>query len=261
MTGRIRKYGYFLLFLFALLQFGGDGKDPAPFLVKESCFFGDGSPFFVKEYIYDKMGRLIKEEQKDAFKTLGTSYSYGDDGTLRLAESWYNTSLLCRETYDYNEDGQQIFYQTEYDWGIGYKEETRYNEQRRKSLTCSVGYDDQGGGIWKTETVFFYDDSGNLTRTIKRIWNDWTEDNAPPMSETAAAFIYNEQGQLLLEQTHCAIRYSYDDQGRLIRMESSGFGTPVEEYDYDIDGNLTEKRKYVHGKLTYTYQYEYATPF
>lgn len=117
-------------------------------------------------FYLDEGGRWIEPEGEGIYAV----YEYDEDGKL-LKESYYEEDRVYQEiVYSYRANGhwEQITYYEEYEDITGYvqgvsRDVREFNEDGSPKICIS--YDEEGT---KTgETIYEYDDNGNLLRTVK----------------------------------------------------------------------------------------------
>ncbi len=190
-------------------------------------------------YEYDKLNRLIREDNKPLNRT--TLYTYDQNGNItercEYAYTWKTgeelSNLKCTHaSYDYDGDrlisynGENCAYNnlgnpTEY---RGKEVEWQYGTRLTKLGTTTFAYDGLGRRIRKNGLQFLYDSENNLIYQSKGL-----------------EFIYDTTGVAGLKYNDSVYFYRKDAQGNIIAILDSN-GTVVVKYNYDAWGrhNITD---------------------
>lgn len=170
-------------------------------------------------------GQLVMEEYLD----------YNAFGQITFCRKvWYDGGKVEREQnirYFYDHKDRLIRVEDEHsDFGHVFVDEYVYDNQDRL-ITSST---EEEGGWMKME--YEYDSSGRLIRTVEytdpyTLVTDYVYDAEDRL--IGATLNYDSWGDIWTEDR----TYTYDSQGRLVRMETTGSdGTNVETYEYDARG-------------------------
>ncbi len=190
-------------------------------------------------YEYDKLNRLIREDNKPLNRT--TLYTYDQNGNItercEYAYTWKTgeelSNLKCTHaSYDYDGDrlisynGENCAYNnlgnpTEY---RGKEVEWQYGTRLTKLGATTFAYDGLGRRIRKNGLQFLYDSENNLIYQSKGL-----------------EFIYDTTGVAGLKYNDSVYFYRKDAQGNIIAILDSN-GTVVVKYNYDAWGrhNITD---------------------
>lgn len=190
-------------------------------------------------YEYDKLNRLIREDNKPLNRT--TVYTYDQNGNItercEYAYTWKTSeelsNLKCTHaSYDYEGDrlisynGENCAYNnlgnpTEY---RGKEVEWQYGTRLTKLGATTFAYDGLGRRIRKNGLQFLYDSENNLIYQSKGL-----------------EFIYDTTGVAGLKYNDSVYFYRKDAQGNIIAILDSN-GTVVVKYNYDAWGrhNITD---------------------
>ncbi len=190
-------------------------------------------------YEYDKLNRLIREDNKPLNRT--TVYTYDQNGNItercEYAYTWKTgeelSNLKCTHaSYDYEGDrlisynGENCAYNnlgnpTEY---RGKEVEWQYGTRLTKLGATTFAYDGLGRRIRKNGLQFLYDSENNLIYQSKGL-----------------EFIYDTTGVAGLKYNDSVYFYRKDAQGNIIAILDST-GTVVVKYNYDAWGrhNITD---------------------
>lgn len=190
-------------------------------------------------YEYDKLNRLIREDNKPLNRT--TVYTYDQNGNItercEYAYTWKTgeelSNLNCTHaSYDYEGDrlisynGENCAYNnlgnpTEY---RGKEVEWQYGTRLTKLGATTFAYDGLGRRIRKNGLQFLYDSENNLIYQSKGL-----------------EFIYDTTGVAGLKYNDSVYFYRKDAQGNIIAILDSN-GTVVVKYNYDAWGrhNITD---------------------
>lgn len=190
-------------------------------------------------YEYDKLNRLIREDNKPLNRT--TLYTYDQNGNIaercEYAYTWKTgeelSNLKCTHaSYDYDGDrlisynGENCAYNnlgnpTEY---RGKEVEWQYGTRLTKLGTTTFAYDGLGRRIRKNGLQFLYDSENNLIYQSKGL-----------------EFIYDTTGVAGLKYNDSVYFYRKDAQGNIIAILDNN-GTVVVKYNYDAWGrhNITD---------------------
>ncbi len=190
-------------------------------------------------YEYDKLNRLIREDNKPLNRT--TVYTYDQNGNItercEYAYTWKTSEelshLKCTHaSYDYEGDrlisynGENCAYNnlgnpTEY---RGKEVEWQYGTRLTKLGATTFAYDGLGRRIRKNGLQFLYDSENNLIYQSKGL-----------------EFIYDTTGVAGLKYNDSVYFYRKDAQGNIIAILDSN-GTVVVKYNYDAWGrhNITD---------------------
>lgn len=190
-------------------------------------------------YEYDKLNRLIREDNKPLNRT--TLYTYDQNGNItercEYAYTWKTgeelSNLKCTHaSYDYEGDrlisynGENCAYNnlgnpTEY---RGKEVEWQYGTRLTKLGATTFAYDGLGRRIRKNGLQFLYDSENNLIYQSKGL-----------------EFIYDTTGVAGLKYNDSVYFYRKDAQGNIIAILDST-GTVVVKYNYDAWGrhNITD---------------------
>ncbi len=190
-------------------------------------------------YEYDKLNRLIREDNKPLNRT--TVYTYDQNGNItercEYAYTWKTgeelSHLKCTHaSYDYEGDrlisynGENCAYNnlgnpTEY---RGKEVEWQYGTRLTKLGATTFAYDGLGRRIRKNGLQFLYDSENNLI-----------------YQSNGLEFIYDTTGVAGLKYNDSVYFYRKDAQGNIIAILDSN-GTVVVKYNYDAWGrhNITD---------------------
>ena len=190
-------------------------------------------------YEYDKLNRLIREDNKPLNRT--TLYTYDQNGNItercEYAYTWKTgeelSNLKCTHaSYDYEGDrlisynGENCAYNnlgnpTEY---RGKEVEWQYGTRLTKLGATTFAYDGLGRRIRKNGLQFLYDSENNLI-----------------YQSNGLEFIYDTTGVAGLKYNDSVYFYRKDAQGNIIAILDST-GTVVVKYNYDAWGrhNITD---------------------
>lgn len=203
------------------------------------------------EYTYDDFGNLVKDE------------SVYDDGNRAVYEYLYDANNnVIKEICQYYSGNVTI-----YDYVLD-KQGRTIKELRNRSSGES------------TVIFFTYDDNGNLIKTVREdsdetgYTEDYTYDERGNMLKRVTTYsdgatesficTYDANNKLLTETYRNVwgeynYQYSYDDQGRLIKVNyhDRNNNTSVTDYTYDEKGNLIKEVWVDDGKYWYSNECTY----
>lgn len=236
-------------------------------------------------YIYDALGRLIKEETPFATSSVSiTKYYYDANGNLAQKQVTNNLqgASATFTKVDYSYDNRDRLVQVKSYNGASVANQVDYEYDAAGNMTAMItgggtqrttyGYDRYGNmtaltdPLGMTETYIF-DINGNMTtKTDKngQVTNYTYDGLARKLSQKVTVsgiaqtetFGHTATGALAFAQNYnIRTDYSYDELGRLIKeLESNG----VEKtYTYDVNGNLKTSVVKVSGVVKKTMSFVY----
>ncbi len=255
-TEKFKASGYRLVLLFVLLSgCGGSGGDTAT---------GTGSPsdtvngyHVVKAMGFNEFNELVRTIEYDVdFENRTTEVTYTD------YDLFDGTSSVSISTNYFNERGQMLRWRSADGGNTLYE----YNEQ---GLLSQIVESNSTYG----DSVFAYDSSGKLT-TRTRTYSDngavtrldnysYLYNSAGQISNLSREKIFFQEGPL---DTYTEIEntsFEHDAQGRIVRRESimelsDRSDIAVEDYEYDMNGNMVKTTYSYNGLFLDSRTYEYA---
>ncbi len=201
-------------------------------------------------YNYDSESRLISREQTDDTATVLNAdyYTYDESGLLTKHKEYSLTStyvhdytytaakqISTKKTYDYyGKLSQAIEYY--YDETGAVAEEHCYNGNMEYTHYKAFSYDEQ----YNLEECITADPKHNQIRKFEYKYNKQYQ----PIEE-----IITQEKQITYK-----INTSYDDQGNILEKityepESNRTTKQTHQYEYDTQGNWTNHKLYLDGKL------------
>lgn len=180
------------------------------------------------DYIYDDVGRLIREDNGNGTYT---TYAYDDAGQLSSLINYApDDSINSRYDYSYDELGQQIGASTlDGEWTYSYD---------TIGQLANAAFSSTNPEVPDQNLEYVYDAAGNRIRTI--VNGDTTEYSANNLNqyETAGDIVYDydTDGNLISKtEGDDVTTYEYNNENRLVKViEPNGIET---EYEYDPIGN------------------------
>ena len=189
------------------------------------------------KYTYDKLNRLIREDNKQRYRTL--VFTYDNNGNI-LSKRDVSFTLKDIELFEDNVGAENLYAysgdrlmaygneRSEYD-GMGnpkvYRNKSCSWEKGRQLVSYdgnTFAYDGQGRRITKNGISYTYDSNGNLLKQT---------DGANTLE-----FIYDESGVAGVKYDNKTYVYRKNAQGDIIAILDS-VGTVVVKYVYDAWGN------------------------
>ena len=162
-------------------------------LLKKGCFYGEGSPEYATQYVYED-GKLVREDSynEDEFDYTEKSYEYDGNGRVKCQTDFDEDSkVMYRRTHDYDENGRlsKLLY-----------EEVMANDSRTY--------------------LFTYDDNG---RKIKDLTYNFNEKLI-----AKSYYVYDEEGRLIEQEDEDLDNY----RKTVFTFEGSNC-TKIEQFDKD----------------------------
>ncbi len=191
---------------------------------------------------YDSNGNLVLRQRTENGRVCGTTrYTYDDHNNI-LTEAGIHpddghVTYSCE--YTYSDQGYQVVRKS-------------YNLDSTLSHEYSTSYDAHGRLLCDGDTLYYYDESGNMVK-----WENLT-------LNSFSTFQYENNNlltQIYYERGSEIYRYekTYDAQGHLLIDSHIDNGVEIDrnEYSYDTKGNKTEQKYFEYDILKYHTTYTY----
>lgn len=204
-----------------------------------------------REYTYDEKGNCLSDISYNSSGEIVTSdvYEYDDNGNVISHNVIDVTKTETKYEYEYDENGK-LLYETKYA-DIAYKMEYLYNENG-ELYRINTFWDDVDWGYYE----YKYDENGNCIEEISTV----------EKAELRYEMIYDDNNRMVEKKSYFKSAdwvldlyagYTYDTDGNLIEVKDLINDSMIEEYSYDITGNLVKENYYYSGELSYYIEYIY----
>ena len=202
--------------------------------------------------VYDKNRRVVKFEEKGADCYNWVENTYSEKGR-KLTATGSQDGVAFTSAYTYAEDGTYV--------------ETRVETEVDKKWNTQVDYDKSGREIRRYSVLEGATDTRLDEYTYDKAGNEVTHYHKWGATEETTTTEYNKQNKVLSAKTVAQdgtvkewVRYTYDEDGRVLTCERTEDGTTWQKdaYTYDDEGNTlseyyTDPETGVVRDITYTY--------
>ena len=197
----------------------------------------------VYTFTRDKDGKITSIDDDEAVGDFSTTYAYtyDKDGNLTVID----------KPGSYGDQSSNFTYQSGH-----MTTDTEISPGNPRKIIYSYSYDKKGNVTSYTED--FQGDTVGTTWTLTMNYEYGKDGKIKRVSPTSYDTHGNDYGSL---SDYAAVDYTYDQQGRISKIESE-HGGAYAEFDYDDRGNLYEIDEYDgDDEIQYTYELDYQRYF